>query len=200
MRKLTRSLLATTAVVGLLAIPVAGATASSNEVSFTVASGSTLSVTNSDAAVDADGGTALPFAVGDRTVSAALPDTTITDQRGTIGGTWTVTVASTGDWVRDNTDGLGDHTVDRSNGHVYLGVDGTGDALLGTLSGMTVSTFEAQVGVNDLSSNADAGYTLIAGTTLVGSGTTVYTPEIDITIPGDTPAGEYSATVTQTIS
>lgn len=206
MRKVTRTLLATTAVAGLLALPVAGATASNNIVEFTVAAGTTLSVANDDSPVTlTSGGGALGFGTTDQTMTGNLPDTTVTDERGGILAGWTVTVSS-GDWVRDNTDGAGTHTIDRSNARVALPtVGGTLSTVGGVLGGMLISQFESQelglldAAANNLGADGGNGYTLVAGTTELGSGAVTFTPGIEINVPANTPAGTYSATVTQTI-
>lgn len=206
MRKFTRSILATTAAVGLLAIPVAGAGASSNTVEFTVAEGTTLSVANDDSKVTLTSGDgALDFGTTDQTMTGDLPATTVTDERGGILAGWTVTVSS-GDWARDNADGEGDHTIDRSNARVALPVlEGTTDLATGALTGMLVTEFESQElslvddGANNLGADAGDGYTLIAGQTELGSGAITYTPGIEINVPASTPSGTYRADVVQTI-
>ena len=177
---------------------MAGASAGSNEVTFTVASSSTLAVANSNGAVALDNGTGNPVfdAVNGDTVSGDLPATTVNDERGTLLGAWTVSVQSDGDWENQSDNSV---TVAATNARVYLdAADLTAltTALTGTLDGMVLTGAELNVGTNNLGS----AYTLIAGTTTLGDGSVTYTPAIDITVPAGTPAGTYEAVVTQTIS
>lgn len=200
MRKLTRSLLASTAVVGLLVLPVAGAVGADNTVTFTVdaAAGSNLSIANGGGSVGLDDGGANPVfdATNPGSVSGSLPATTVTDQRGELVGAWTVSVASDGDWENQADTGV---TVAASNARAYLDAADLPSLVttLGAgLDGMVLTGAELTAGTNDLGSS----YTLIAGTTTLGNGSVVYTPAIDITVPADTPAGTYEAVVSQTVS
>ncbi len=198
MRRTLRTTLAATAVVGLLAIPVAGANANSNSVSFTVATSSTLSVANSNGAVTLqDGGSNPMFDVlNANSVSGSLPATTVTDERGTLAGAWTVSVASDGAWENQADTSV---TVAASNARVYLNaadLSTLSTALDAVTGGMVLTGAELTAGTNNLGSS----YTLLSGTTTLGNGSLTYTPAIDITIPAATPAGTYEAVVNQTIS
>ncbi|MFP5310328.1 MAG: hypothetical protein ACLGIR_12220 [Actinomycetes bacterium] len=198
-----RKILASTslAAAALLLVPV-GATASDTTVSFTVAaSGSGLSVSQAGGTASlASGGSNPVFdALAAGTVTGSLPATTVTDQRGTLLGAWTVNVSGT-DFVNGADATV---TVARSNARVYLdaaNLAGLTTTLGGALSGMTLTSAELTAGTNNLGSNAGAGYTLIAGTTAVGNGSVTYTPAMQVTVPAATPAGTYTATVTQTVS
>lgn len=202
MRTTLRATLAATAVVGLLAVPTV-ATAVDTTVSFTVASSGSLAVsqTTNTATLD-NGGSDLDFnALLPGTVSGGLPALTITDDRGTLAAAWTVSVGiqadGDGDREFDNTTDTS-VSVDGSNAHVYIDV-----ADLPTLvtdlaaSGFVPTGVELVAGLNRL---GGAPYTLIAGTTTLGNGSTTITPVMAVTVPAATPAGTYTATVQQTIS
>ena len=198
-----RKLLAATslAATALLLVPV-GATASDTTVSFTVAaSGSGLSVSQAGGTASlASGGSNPVFdALSAGAVTGSLPATTVTDRRGTLLGAWTVTVSGT-NFVNGSDASV---TVPRSNARVYLdaaNLAGLTTTLGGALSGMTLTSAELTAGTNNLGSNAGAGYTLIAGTSALGNGSVTYTPAMQVTVPAATPAGTYTATVTQTVS
>ncbi len=196
MRKLTRSILATTAAVGLLAIP-GMAMGEDNDTSFTIDADSTaLSIGNGGGAATLDDGGNLT-ALNAGTVTGSLPNTTVTDQRGTIGATWVVSVVATGDWLNqtDNT-----QTVLASQGRAYLDALSIEDleANLTTFDGMDITGAELVGDVSD--NNLGSAYTLVEGTTLLGDGQVVYTPIVEVEVPADTPAGTYVATVRQTVS
>ncbi len=189
---------ATGAAAMLAAMTATGAVAADTEVTFVVlASGSGLSIgqSSSTASID-DGGsdpTFDPASAG--SVSGDLPTTTVTDVRGTLAAAWTVSVV--GEAFANATDGA--VTVAATNSHAYIDV-ADAPALVtllgGALDGMLITGGEFNVGVNDLGSS----YTLLSGTTTLGDGSVAFTPAIDVTIPSGTPAGSYSATITQTVS
>lgn len=193
MRKLVAGMLA---AASLLVVPVA-ATASDTSVSFTVAAngaGLSIAQSTSSATLD-DGGAALGFSLTDGTVSGSLPATTVTDERGELGGAWTVTVSGS-DFANDADAGV---TVAAASGRAYLDAADlttlTG-SLGAALQGMVLTGAELTAGTSDLGT----AYTMIAGTTTLGNGSITYTPAMDVAVPGGTPAGTYTATVTQTVS
>lgn len=130
------------------------------------------------------------------TVTGILPTTTVTDERGQLLAPWTVQVSGL-DLVH-TTDGS--HSIGASNARVYMDaadLTGVTNNLIGALSGMTVTGAEYNVDTgNDLSTP----YTLIEGTTELGNGSLDYTPTMDVEVPASTPAGDYTGTVTQTVS
>lgn len=196
MRKMTRTLLASTAVIGVMALPAAGAVAGDNEVTFTVAENTLgLSIDHANTAVDlTESGNAL-FSLTGQSKSGTLPVTTVTDARGLLQG-WTVGVKTDGDWTSENLD-----TVAASNGRVFIdATDATTFAATlttnGLLTGMTVTGGAfTDTGTESLSTTA---YTLLSGTTSsITTAEITYTPAIKVTIPGGTAPGTYSAIVTQ---
>lgn len=192
-----RSTVAALTVAGMLAVPAA-ATGADTTVSFTVAASGALAVSQAaSTATLTDGGGALSFdALSDGTVSGTLPATTVTDDRGTPLGGWTVAVVATGDWENSADDSI---TVGAENARAYFDVASASaltTALGGALSGMAVTGGEFNVGTSDLATS----YTLLSGTTTLGNGSVTFSPAIDITVPAGTPAGTYSAVVRQTVS
>jgi hypothetical protein len=192
---------ASLAASALLLVPV-GATASDTTVTFTVAaSGSGLSVSQAASTATLQSGGSNPAfdALNAGAVTGSLPATTVTDQRGTLAGTWTVTVSGT-NFVNGASSSV---TVGRSNARVYLdaaNLSGLTTTLGGALNGMTLTAAELTAGTNNLGANGGAGYTLISGSTTLGNGSVTYTPAMSVTVPAATPAGTYTATVTQTVS
>ncbi len=129
------------------------------------------------------------------TVSANLPLATVTDERGQLLAPWTVQVSGTN--LGHTSDAT--HSIAATNARVYMDaadLAGVTSTLLGTVTGMTVTGAEYNTGTNNLSSP----YTLIEGTTDLGNGSLEYTPTMDVVVPANTPAGDYTGTVTQTVS
>lgn len=186
-----RRILAATATLAVLAVP-ATAVGADTTVSFEVtAAAGGLSI--SQAAATADLGTE-EFSAGAGSISGTLPETTVTDVRGTLLAGWTVTVSSAAPF--ENGDG---DTIPLSNVHVYNDVASVGaltTALGGVLSGMTLSGGEFNVGANDLSSP----YTLLSGVSTLGNGSVDFTATVDVTIPAATPIGTYETVISQTVS
>lgn len=187
--------IAVAVVVAALAVaaPVT-ASAGDTSVSFTVnaaAGGLSISQASGSAALSS----ATFNASGASTVTGNLPDTTVTDQRGSLAAAWTVSVSGT-DFVHASTPS---QVVGKANARVYLdaaNLAGLTTMLGANLAGMTVTSFESNVGTSNLATS----YTLVAGTTTLGDGSVTYTPRMDVNVPAGTPAGTYGATVTQTVS
>lgn len=203
MRKITRSILATTAVAGLLALPVAGASAdgtSDTTVTFTVDAAGATALTISQASASSDLGSAAFSAAsltsGDDAVSGTLPATTVTDARGQLLGGWSVDVVADGDWENQADSSV---TVPATGARAYFNAGDLTEltsTLSGTLAGMTITGAELVAGTSNLATS----YELVAGTTTTGDGDVTYTPAIEIEVPEGTPAGTYEAVVTQTLS
>lgn len=198
MRKLIALIASGMVALALSALP---AVAEDTTVDFTITAtnGLQLSQGSTVATLTDGGGSGSLSFTGDTTVSGTLPETTVTDERGDLGATWTVQVSAASAFT--NSDG---DTVTLDNAHVYLPAtdltDLTTNVLSGAITGMTVVGAELTAGTNNLST----AYTLIHGTTsdlsLGEAPNIVYTPSMDVTVPQGTPVGTYSTTVTQTVS
>lgn len=193
----TRGLLALFVAAGLAALPAA-AIAADTTVSFTIAASGSLAVSQASGSstIDENGSTAEYSATDSSTVTGDLPETTVTDTRGTPNANWTVTVSALDHFEHSENDSF---TVDKNQGRVYMEAANAAalvTALGGDLSGMTVTggTFTA-AGAENLGSP----YTLLTGKTVLGNGSIVYTPSMTLNIPAATPAGTYSAIVRQTV-
>lgn len=219
MRKVTRTLLATTAVAGLLALPVTGAVGADKEVTFTVAENeSAISldyVADAPASVElTTGGGGDPlFDLSSQGVTGTLPETIITDARGMTGQAngWTVTVSTVPDtsgvptdWVMD---GDPTKTISAAQGRVYMNatdVDTLTSSLVGLLEGMTISGGEFNTGTLT-DNNLKTPYTLLSGyssslMTLGAPAEIRYTPNVSVEIPGSAAPGTYRAVVRQALS
>jgi hypothetical protein len=177
---------------GLLATPAFAATSGATDVTFVVSGGSGLAISiPSNTTVDL--GSATSNILG-TTVTGSLHPTTVTDTRGAILGSWTVTVSSPGFTGSGTAAG---QTLAPGNATMYLDTVTTLTGVLGLATGGLVPTSAAfQLTPATLSSG---GATLLAGTT-AGSGSITYTPDIHVAIPANTAAGTYTGTVTQTVS
>jgi hypothetical protein len=200
MTSTVRSMLATIAVGGMLAVP-AIATASDTVVSFTVAASGSLAIGQADTTATLtnklDPGNPLGFSgTLPGVVSGVLPETTVTDTRGTLIASWTVGVEALGDWLNATDNAV---TVGAAQGRSYIDLADTTALVTSTalnpLDGLLTGG-EFTVGVSTL----DSQYTLLSGTSTEGNMTIVFTSTVDVTIPAGTPAGTYSATVQQTVS
>lgn len=186
------------AAAALLAATAGTAVAVDTEVSFTVAAnGAGLSVAQAGttATIDDSGSNPVFDVVSSGSVSGDLPELTVTDQRGTLAGAWTV--QAVGEAWANTADGA--VTVPASNGRVYMDHATLGaltTALGAALDGMLLTGGELNVGTSDLGT----AYTLLSGTTTLGNGSVDVTPRIDVTVPAETPVGTYTATVTLTVS
>lgn len=195
MRRVLILATAAAAAVGLMAAPVVAQ--SSTDTSFTVTS-NTAGLTLSQASSTADLGNVTYDFDAARTLSGTLPATTLTDERGQLSATWTVDVSSSAAFTSSGGD-----TVGLNNAHVFMDAADAASlesALGGALVGMSITGGEFNTGTNDLSTT----YALLTGSTTdlgLGSAPSVtYTPAIDINVPGNTPLGTYSTTITQTAS
>jgi hypothetical protein len=174
----------------LLASPALASSASTN-VTFAL-SGAGLSISVPSNA-DVDLGTATTNILG-TTASGALHPTTVSDTRGLVAASWTVTVSSAGFTGSGTAAG---HSLAAGQATMYLDAVSTLTGVVALATGGLVPTSAAlQATPATLSSG---GATLLAGTT-TGSGSITYTPDISISIPANTVAGTYAGAVTQTVS
>ncbi|HEV2890727.1 MAG TPA: hypothetical protein VGX28_10155 [Frankiaceae bacterium] len=127
-------------------------------------------------------------ATGTASITSTLGNTTVTDNRGALLGTWTASVAGT-----DFTTGLGtaDETITKDNVSYYSGV--------ATASSGTAVRVPGQA--TPLTSQAlSASRTAFSATGVVGNNSTTWVPTVVVTIPSDSVAGTYSGTITHSVS
>jgi hypothetical protein len=121
--------------------------------------------------------TAGALTVGGKTVTGALGSTTVTDERGSLANSATVSMVSS---VFSN----GSTTIPAASVSGYSGV-ATPD------SGVTVPTATlVPVSIGTAAT--------ILTMTSVGTGSATYNPTISVAVPSDATAGTYTGTVTQT--
>jgi len=106
----------------------------------------------------------------------------VNDLRGSVAGTWTVTVS-----VSDFTTGSGaaNERIPKESVSVFSGVATT------TGIGVVVPTTQL--------TPAAHGGTLVSATAVVGSMTSTYNPTVQVAVPATAAAGTYTGTITQTI-
>lgn len=127
-------------------------------------------------------------ATGTASISNTLGNTTVTDNRGALLGTWTASVSST-----DFTTGTAtaDETITKDNVAYYSG--------LATASSGTAVRVPGQATAL-ASQSLSASRTAFSATGVVGNNSTTWVPTVVVTIPSDSVAGTYSGTVTHSVS
>lgn len=164
---------------GLSATP-----ASATSVTFTITGGS-LAIAQPASVTLTGGGSALLGA----SVSGALGETTVTDQRNGVAG-WTTKVHGT-----TFTNGTTDIAIASVKAFVPVA---PAMVVTGTVLPSQGTALDALTGV---AVAAEApGTPLVTATAVLGNNTVVYTPHISIPIPTTATAGTYSGTITQTVS
>jgi len=183
MRKSLALAVAAAMSTGLAAfVPVAAnaGTSGSTPVTFDLTGGA-LSITAPSSTATLTGGA---LSVTGSTVSGALGSTTVTDERGTLGHTDTVTMTTT-----DFSDGAGHTVAALNNATAYSGVaTPTGVAVPGATTAVTPVNIWG------------TGGAVLTLTSVVGSGGASYNPTVTVAIPAGSVAGTYTGTVTQTVS
>lgn len=150
-------------------------------VTFTLTAGS---LTVSDPADTSLGS----VATGTATVSSTLGDTSVTDNRGALLGTWTASVSST-----DFTTGTA--TADET----------IGKALVSYASGASTASSGTAVRVPGqattlLAQDMSVSRTAFSATGVVGNNSTTWVPTVTVSIPADSVAGTYSGTITHSVT
>lgn len=197
MRKMTRTILAATAVIGVMAIPATGAVAApdTSTITFEVTNTGTLSVAMADGSLSA-----TPFDTSSVTeATGALPDVTVTDVSNPLGTGWTVTAESS-DFV--GTVAASPHTIMADNVSYWSGavtdiVDAGGTSILGLPGALVVAT-----GSQPLAANAvaiDTPQTAVVATTATGNHEVTFTPTLIVDLTG-VPADTYEGTITHSVS
>ena len=173
MRKSLVLAVAALSTAGFAALVPAAANAADTTVTFTLSGGSlTLTAPASAALSNAT------LAVGGTQVSGSLGSTTVSDARGSLAHTVTVTMSS-GDF--STTGG----SIAQSN------VTGYSGAAVPTGVAVAVPTASGQA-------LAGAGSTILQLTGVIGSASASYNPTVTVAVPTNAIAGNYTGTVTQT--
>ena len=175
MRKRPALALAVLTVASVTALMPTAANAADTNVTFTLSGGSLTLTAPASAALTAGG-----LGVGGTTATGQLGTSTVTDTRGALTHTVTVTMSTT-DFTT-----IGGDTITASNATGYSGVatpSGVGLAVP-TLTGQTIG--------------AAGGATILQLTGVIGSASASYSPTVSVAVPADAVAGDYSGVVTQT--
>lgn len=127
-------------------------------------------------------------ATGTASISSTLGDTSVTDNRGALLGTWTSTVSST-DFVTGG--GTADETIGKANVSYYSGLPTASTGTAVRLPGQA-TLLNAQ----DMS----VSRTAFSATGVVGNNSTTWVPTVVVSIPSDSVAGTYSGTITHSVT
>src|SRR3954452_16316847 len=162
-------------VAAVTALVPTAANAADTNVTFTLSGGSLTLTAPAAAALTAGG-----LGVGGTTATGTLGSSVVTDTRGALAHTVTVTMSST-DFTT-----TGGATIDKSNvtGYSGVAVPGAVAVPVPTLTGQTVG--------------ASGGAAILQLTGVVGSASATYSPTVSVAVPGNAVAGDYSGVVTQT--
>ena len=125
---------------------------------------------------------------GGGTVSAQLGTVTVTDDRGTLLGTWTATVSST-DFTTGG--GTGNETIGKGQVTYWSGA-ATATSGAGTFTPGQATSANAQ----DLS----VARTAFSASALVGNDSASWNPTVTVNVPSAAVAGTYTGTVTHSVA
>lgn len=127
-------------------------------------------------------------ATGTASLSSSLGDTTVSDARGALLGSWTATVSAT-----DFTTGAAtaEETIVKGQVDYYSGIATAFSGTAVLLPGQpTVLNKEA----------LSASRTAFSATGVVGNNTATWGPTVVVNIPSDAVAGTYSGTITHSVT
>lgn len=127
-------------------------------------------------------------ATGTATVSSTLGDTTVTDNRGALLGSWTSTVSST-----DFTTGAAtaDETITNDLVDYYSGIATASSGTAVRVPGQATALLAADLGT---------AQTAFSATGVVGNNSTTWVPTVVVNIPSDSVTGTYSGTITHSVT
>lgn len=173
-----------------LAAPLA-AHADTTPSTFTITGGS-LSITVPDGSTTPInlGGYTLGTDTGMHISNAALGAVTVTDDRATLSGSWTVGVTSTDFVTGTGTTATADRTIPAAD-IKYT----PGSASAGINTSVTTYTPGSAGALDNTTS-----LTAMATTSEVGSGGVTWNPTITVTLPAQVVAGTYSGTITHSFA
>lgn len=179
MRKRIAAVLSLASTAGLVAF---SAPADAGQgVTFTLTAGSLVVSDPADKSLGS-------VSTGTATVSSTLGNTTVTDGRGALLGTWTASVAST-----DFTTGeaSADETIAKGQVDYYSGVATASSGTAVRVPGQATAL---------LAQPLSASRTAFSATGVVGNNSTTWVPTVVVNIPADSVAGEYSGTITHSVT
>lgn len=127
-------------------------------------------------------------ATGTASITSTLGNTSVSDNRGALLGTWTSTVSST-DFVTGGA--TEDETIAKSNVSYYSG--------LATASSGTAVRVPGQATVLN-AQDMSVSRTAFSATGVVGNNSTTWVPTVVVAIPSDSVAGVYSGTITHSVT
>src|SRR3954447_22455265 len=175
MRKPPVLALAVLTAAAVTALVPTAANAADTNVTFTLSGGSLTLTAPAAAALTAGG-----LGVGGTTATGTLGSSVVTDTRGALAHTVTVTMSTT-DFTA-----AGGATIDKSNATGYSGVATPSGV------GLPVPTLTGQ------NIGAAGGATILQLTGVIGSVSASYNPTVSVAVPAGAVAGDYSGVVTQT--
>ena len=125
---------------------------------------------------------------GTASISNSLGNTTVTDSRGALLGTWTASVSST-----DFTTGAGteDETIGKAEVDYYSGAATASSGTAVRVPGQATALLAQDLG---------AARTAFSATGVVGNNATTWVPTVVVNIPADSVAGTYSGTITHSVT
>jgi hypothetical protein len=170
-------------MMGVLSVaaPASAATTTDTTLSFTEGTGA-ISITAPGAA------TLLPSLTpsgSDQTVSADIGTVTVTDDQGTDTG-WVASASAT-DFVQNGVSS-GAFTIPISDA-AYSNTAANSVSTTGTVTATPAS----------LTSLSTTATPVLNATGVVGSNTVAWNPTLVLTVPGGTPSGTYTSTLTQSV-
>lgn len=127
-------------------------------------------------------------ATGTASITNTLGSTSVTDNRGSLLGTWTSTVSST-DFVTGTA--TADETIAKSNVSYYSG--------LATASSGTAVLVPGQA-TSLLAQDLSTSRTAFSANAIVGNNSATWVPTVVVTIPSDSVAGTYTGTITHSVT
>ncbi len=144
----------------------------------------TFSITTAGLTVSAPGSASLgSVASGSASIAGEIGPVTVTDLRGTLGGSWTATVTAT------------DFVTGGATGPETIPVINVSYAPGALVSSTGTGTFTPGAG-----GIINVPRTAFTGTALTGNNTATWNPTLTITIPSATVAGTYTGTVTHSVA
>jgi hypothetical protein len=125
---------------------------------------------------------------GTASITSTLGNTSVADNRGALLGTWTSSVSST-DFTTGG--GTADEIIGKANVSYYSGI-----ATSSTGTAVRVPGQATALNAQDLS----VSRTAFSATGVVGNNATTWVPTVVVSIPSDSVAGQYSGTITHSVS
>ncbi len=144
----------------------------------------TFSITTAGLTISAPGSASLgSVASGATSISGEIGPVTVTDLRGTLGGSWTATVTGT------------DFTTGGATGPETIPVINVSYAPGPLVSSTGTGTFTPGAG-----GIINVPQTAFTGTALTGNNTATWNPTLTVAIPSAAVAGTYTGTVTHSVA